>query len=478
MKIIIIGAGYSGTLLAKALIAERNDVVLIDNDEVRVREAGEQLDCTVMEADGNRLETLEEAGIANADAFVVLTDSDEVNMITCSLVEAVYPDLLKIARVRNYAYYSRSEDLARRRLAHPTMGQGPALGIDHMVNPDVEAAGAIVHAMERGAVGNVVEVGGDYGILTLQVSEGGALDGATVRQLAKLEGWKFLIAYVESGGEAVLPTGETVLRAGDRIGVLSRSEEIPQLLAITGIAQASLRRIVVFGADRIGALVVARQTEHGERSLWSAVFGGKKAPRGREILLIDWDAERCREVAERFTDVRVLCGDITDEDLLREEQVCDCDLIVAASGNPERNLLTAAYLKSRGAGRAIALTTDSAFNGIADKLGVDVAIPLRDTLVDGIMSHLRGRNIQSVHSVCGRMFEIVECDISPDSRVAGKRLQEIPHGSHYVVLLLRNPEDARYDVPRGGTVLRAGAHVVLITPTGDKRILRLFCGKE
>ena len=87
MKIIIIGAGLTGTELAKKLISEKNDVVIIDNDEETVRHVSNKLDCMVIHADGNSLESLEEAGIAKADALIMLTNSDEINMITCSLVE-------------------------------------------------------------------------------------------------------------------------------------------------------------------------------------------------------------------------------------------------------------------------------------------------------------------------------------------------------------------------------------------------------
>ena len=118
MKIFIIGAGFTGMQLARALLLERNNVVLIDNDPERVRSASDQLDCTVLEMDGNNLESLEEAGIASADALVTLTEDDEINMITCSLVDAVYPRVKTIARVRNYAYYKAAEAAAACEIRH------------------------------------------------------------------------------------------------------------------------------------------------------------------------------------------------------------------------------------------------------------------------------------------------------------------------------------------------------------------------
>ena len=147
MKIVIVGAGFTGIQLAKLLINEKNQVAVVDNDENTIRHASNQLDCTVMCADGNNLETLEELGIARADALVCVTSSDEVNMITCSLVDAVYPDILKIARVRNYAYYVNTAKAEKKHSNTFAGKHRPLYGINYMIHPDVEAADAIVQAV-------------------------------------------------------------------------------------------------------------------------------------------------------------------------------------------------------------------------------------------------------------------------------------------------------------------------------------------
>ena len=194
--------------------------------------------------------------------------------------------------------------------------------------------------------------------------------------------------------------------------------------------------------------------------------------------MVDRDPDLCREAVERFPDVRVLCGDVTDEALLSEEDIFSCDLLVAASGNYELNLVTAAYLKSRGVKKTIALTANSSYGDIARKLGVDVAVPMRGTVVDSIRGRLRGGRVEAVHSVCNRRFEIVEGYISPKSRVVGRKLQDVMDLGVFLVLLYRPADGKTYDVPRGGTVLEADAHVVLITSAGDTRLVARFCGKE
>ncbi|MBQ3642589.1 NAD-binding protein, partial [bacterium] len=108
MKVVIVGAGYTGVQLAKVLSNEKNDVTIIDNNEEVTRHLTDRIDCTILNEDGNSLKNLEEAGISKADVLVCLTDNDEVNMIICSLVDQAYPEILKIARVRNDAYYANT----------------------------------------------------------------------------------------------------------------------------------------------------------------------------------------------------------------------------------------------------------------------------------------------------------------------------------------------------------------------------------
>ena len=183
MRIVITGAGFTGAQLARLLVNEKHNVVLIENDEEIARHAADRLDCTVITADGNNLETLEKAGIAKADALVCLTSNDEVNMITCSLVDSVYPEILKIARVRNYAYYVNTAAAKKTHANTFTGKHRPLYGIDFMIHPDVEAADAIVKAVESGAVSNVIT----FGSSQMQISRITVIKGLPARACLNCE---------------------------------------------------------------------------------------------------------------------------------------------------------------------------------------------------------------------------------------------------------------------------------------------------
>lgn len=186
MRIVIVGAGFTGVQLARRLINEKNEVVLIDNDEDVVRHASNSLDCDVKEMDGNSLQNLEDIGIAKADALICVTDNDEVNMITCSLVDSVYPNILKIARVRNYSYYMNTADAVKKHADTFSGKHRPLYGIDFMVNPDIEAADAIVRAVESGAVSDVVAFDdSEFEISRITIAEGAPLDRQRTQRIWK-----------------------------------------------------------------------------------------------------------------------------------------------------------------------------------------------------------------------------------------------------------------------------------------------------
>ena len=285
MNIVIIGAGFTGVQLAKRLISEKNDVVILDNDEEVVRHASNRLDCTVMQANGNNLENLEEAGIAKADALVCVTDSDELNMITCSLVDAVYPKLLKIARVRNYDYYVNQTTAKKHHADTFAKDHRPLYGIDFMIHPDIEAAEAIVQAVEHGAITDVVTFDNSkYELSRIQIEQGSKFDGIVVKNIRSLTQKKFILVYVEQSDSTSLPSGDTVLHAGDSIGVLADRSDTQDLLKLCGTQIEELKKVALVGAGKIGTIVADRIMQKSKTSIFKKLVGlSKKQPK---ILLL------------------------------------------------------------------------------------------------------------------------------------------------------------------------------------------------
>ena len=484
MKIVIVGAGFTGVQLAKLLINEKNQVALIDNNEDTIRHASNQLDCTVLCADGNNLETLESVGIAKADALVCVSSSDEVNMITCSLVDAVYPDVLKIARVRNYAYYVNTASAEKKHGDSFGSKHRPLYGINYMINPDVEAAEAIVKAVENGAVGNVLTFDNSgLEIARITVNAGSTFDGISLKEIRTKTDIKFLVVYIEKDGKTALPSGDTKIEAGDILGVLVNKEKLSDVMALCGTAAKEMRKVALIGAGRIGTIVAEnllnpeKRNREEKKGFFSRIsnFIDKQT---QDFVIIDSNDNLAKAAAERFPNARVMCADASDENFLREEGLTSYDLAICSTHNHELNMVLAAYLESLGVGQTISLVTSSAFETIAVKLGVDVPVALRDAVVDSIMSHLRGKSVKEIHTVTNGQLEIIECEIGSKSEVCAKALKEISNPGLFLVLLWRQAGIEEYKIVDGNTVLYAGDHVVLIV-NGEhsKKVLSYFAGK-
>jgi hypothetical protein len=122
MSYIILGAGSVGFPLAKQLVDEGKDVVLIEKDSETARHVNDPLDCLVIDEVGNNLDKLRRAGITKAEYFIGVTNSDEVNMIACGMASGgndlitslssalvtvgnIGPGFGRIGPTLNYAFY-------------------------------------------------------------------------------------------------------------------------------------------------------------------------------------------------------------------------------------------------------------------------------------------------------------------------------------------------------------------------------------
>ncbi|MDR1905214.1 MAG: NAD-binding protein [Treponema sp.] len=462
MRIIIVGAGMVGTQLARHLIQQRHDISLIEADEDRASHASNRLDCMVLQARGNSIHTLEEAGVSKADALICVTDSDELNMITCGLA-ARYPNLLKIARVRNDEYVK--QNLSEK-----------ALGIDHFVHPDIEAARSVMDAVEHGVIGDILSFAGtSYELGSFDIAANTTFDGLVLKNFHNLVAGEGLITLVERKGESMLPTGSTTLLRGDRVHILAREGELELCFKHAGKTEKPLRKAGIVGGGRVGALI-AEGILNRERPLKKYFFSFIKSfmPRNtRRLFIIEKDPRLCKELAVRFPEAVILNEDISDESFITEERIDNLDLIITATEHQEVNIITAVYLKSRGVDRTIALVSGAGYAAIARQLGIDVVIPLNSVVVDSILSRLMGSGVKGVHRIGDGSIGILEIEISPGSQAEGKVLSGFRLPSGALVMLVKR-KDTSF-IPRGDYQFAAGDQVILIAK-GDKdmEIRRLF----
>jgi trk system potassium uptake protein len=484
LRIIIVGAGRTGTQLAKYLVQEKHDVSLIESNEERARHASNRLDCLVLHDEGNSLSTLEEAGIKKADALVCVTDSDEVNMLICGLAASRHPEMLKIARVRNDEYV---------RLNQNTMSQPAILGIDCFVHPDVEAARAILRAISHGALGNILSFAGtSYELGSINVAEGSVFDGLCIKDYRSVIKEDSLVTLLEresgSSRECILPEGSAVLRKGDRIHILASEEKMEQIFQLAGSNEKPLHKIGIVGGGRICSIIAegilknndggidtqASGHEEEKHNLFS-IFRSFIPKSSRRVVIVEQDYNVCKDMSARFPEALVLNEDISDESFVAEERLGDLDLIISTTTNQELNIISAIFLKYRGVRRAIAMVSGSSHESIARQLGVDVVISMESVVVNSILSNLMGKGMKEVHRLGDGTLEILETEIGEGSPAVEKSIVEfkLPDGG---LIMLVNRGDASF-IPRGDYVFKTGDKVIFIAKNAKEAELEKFFGK-
>jgi trk system potassium uptake protein TrkA len=85
VKIIILGAGQVGGTLAEHLADEQNDITVVDEQAATLKRLQERLDIRTVLGNGAHPSTLMNAGAEDADMLIAVTDSDEINMLACSV---------------------------------------------------------------------------------------------------------------------------------------------------------------------------------------------------------------------------------------------------------------------------------------------------------------------------------------------------------------------------------------------------------
>src|SRR3990167_6893238 len=125
MKIIILGAGQVGGLLAEHLASEANDITVVDTDGERLRDLVDRLDIRTVQGRGSLPTVLRQAGADDADMLVAVTNSDETNMVACQVAHTLFHTPTKIARVREAAYLTRSE-----------LFDNEAIPVDVLISPE------------------------------------------------------------------------------------------------------------------------------------------------------------------------------------------------------------------------------------------------------------------------------------------------------------------------------------------------------
>lgn len=433
MRIIIIGAGEVGLHLAMQLSGEQNDVILIDSDENKVSKASNILDCLVIHGEGTDMQALINENIKRADIFIAATTLDEINLVSCFMASKSLNVRLKIARVKNLSYMKRG------------LVDSNSMGIDLLVNPDVEAANDIVQTVSFGASSSIYSFEGTQAQLrSVNISEDSILNNVTLMNIKKILPFDFTIAAISRNDELTVPHGTFTIQANDIVHFVAIGKTFNKLSKAMNINVRSLKRIVVVGATLIGTYVIDMLLDDG-----------------KDVRLIEMDPDKCVEMASRFPDLLVINGDISDQELFEEENLKYADAIITTTQNEELNILAGIYAKNKGVKRAVALITSPTYNVLATNLGIDACVNSKASITDAILKFIRKGNVKNVYTIFEGEAEAIEYSIASSSKLIGKQIKDLslPLGA----LIIAIQRGRKTIIPTGLTYIEENDSVLVFT---------------
>ena len=403
MKIIILGAGQVGRTAAYHLSREEaNDVTVIDTDETTLRELQDRLDIRTVNGNAASPETLEAAGIHNADILVALTNSDEVNMLACQISWTLYRTPKKIARIRASAYTERDR----------LFGES-GVAVDVWISPEQLITEYIVQLIRYPGALQVLDFAdGRVRLVGIRAHQGGLLVGQQLRALREhMPRSEARVAAIYRAGRSIKPEGDTVVEDGDEVFFLAARKDIRTVMSEMRRQEAPARRVVIAGGGNIG-FRLARELEARN-----------------QVKLIERDGKRARKIAERLQNTIVLQGNAADEELLLEENIDSADVFAALTNSEEANILSAMLAKRLGAHKTMALISKPAYADPIENSAIDIAISPQTVTIGSLLTHVRRGDVVRVHSLRRGAAEALEAVVHGDadnSRVIGRRVEDIP----------------------------------------------------
>jgi trk system potassium uptake protein len=430
MRVIVVGAGQVGSTVVEALHDE-HEVTVIDLDPQRLSSFSYRYDVVTLEGNGASRRALREAGVDSADLLISCTSRDEVNIVSSMFAKKLSPSTTTIVRTTNVEYL----EIWRER----------ELEIDFMVSSELESAHAITRIIGIPAARQTdVFADGLVQVVEFDVPadmEPGPVVGRKLKDAEIPPDSK--VASIIRGERVLVPRGEESIEPGDRVIIIGSPQAAREWSRQLARGGPKIDSVVIFGAGQTGTAVA--------ESLMREKI---------DVRLVEWDADRAREVAETLPDARVFHATGTDADFLERERIGQSGAGVFAMPDDAKNLYAATLARIHGLPFTIALVHDPASEKVFEQAGIDVAINPRTVTAEEMVRFAHDPRIRQLAMLEGDRFEVLDITVRPESPLTGKPFRELPMTGSLIGAIVR---DGAAIFPHGNDVLEPDDRAIIFT---------------
>jgi trk system potassium uptake protein TrkA len=448
VKIIILGAGRVGSSVAESLVSEANDITVIDTDGQRVADLQERYDLRGLVGNVALPSVQREAGAADADLLIAVTSTDETNLVACKIAADLFNVPTRIARVRNVELQE-----------HPELTGEQGFRVTHIIWPEQSVTDYLLKLIEFPEALQVLEFAdGLASLIAVRAFAGGPLVSHPIADLRKhIPNIDARVVAIFRNDRSVPCEAETMVQPGDEVFVLAATEHIRSVMGELRRMDKPIKRVMLAGGGNIG-LRLARALDTGEGIDWGERFN---------VKIIETNKRRCEYLASQLSsDVLVLNGDGTDEDLLADEGVNEIDLFAALTNDDENNIMSALLAKRFGARRTIALINRKSYGDLMQGGQIDIAISPSHATLSNLLKHVRRGDVVAAHSLrrgAAEALEIIAHGDAKSSRVIGRKIEdiELPKGATIGAVVRGQGEQAHVLIAHHDVVIDAEDHLIV-----------------
>ena len=435
MKSIIVGIGEVGSHLAKVLISESYDVIVIDPSEEDCDRLAQNLDLMAICGSGTNPALLKEAGITDTSLLIAVTNSDETNMLAC-LIASRYGVSIKIARVSDSSYFQSQE------LLTPS-----ELGIDHLINSEELCAREFIRLLTGIEAREVVEFAeGRVQLIAFHIQSDNPLINQPIQNIVRQDAFSRIrfTAIKRKNGKTIIPKGSDNVLDGDEIFVMGSKPAVSELLQFSGIPlRHKLERLVIAGATPIG-IQTARMLES----------------KPIQVTIIETDLKRAEHAVSVLKKATVLHGSYLDPNLLAEAQISYADSFISVTGDDEDDIMACVMAKSAGVERTMPLIQRPLYLPIlASITELDSAVSRHLTAVNDILRLVRPGHVLAATVLRDIDAEVLELVVQNRAKVVGKKIHAIPFPDR--ALIGSVVRDGKVLIPTGDLVIQVGDDVIV-----------------
>ena len=431
MKIVIVGGGKVGFAIAREVSAEGHDVTIIDSSRAVCDRLSLALDGMTVQGNGAALDVQHAALVPESDLLIAASPNDEANILACMLARKL-GCANTIARIRSRSYLDGVQLLREE------------LGLSMAVTPDLYAAREIFRQLQLPAFLRRESFAKSRAeIVAMEVDADNKLCGKKLMELPRVLRHRVLVCAVRRGEEAFIPDGSFAIRAGDEVYLTAPAATLSRTVDELGLRKKHAKNVMIVGGGRLGEALAELLREAGVR-----------------VKLIEHNAERCRELAERLPDVSVLCADGTRQDFLFSENISQMDAVVALTNLDEENVFIVP--------QAIPRVNRTEYAAVCQNCGIRSAVSPKDICVQEITRYVRAmestdaESVLSVYSLLGGRVEALEFLVTADVPHLGESLASVTLQPG--ILLACISRGAKVIFPGGGDSLQAGDTVIVVAP--------------